>query len=805
MAKPALDIARRQIARRGADLAEPSNPALIDAEIEEAISVLTRDSATLPAEIWSWIKASASDRPAIFKDEDAIEWLRRPEVRSALKQALMCLLTNRPVDEQSAVAAAMFDTVDSQSGDGEMLFACALNFVALTLGSLFSAGERAVIEAMNEHAAALSRQLGEIAGRLEREKAIGRILSAGDFFDPASASSAILIGRRPRLADLNGGRFRTRGELLHDAETAVQTWITHVEQTDKDDVQLPVFWIEGRPGDGKSVLLLQLVRSLLTEGGLPLITELSTRDEIVDWLAAQPRADRASDHPPGFSFAFVDDFYGKFDRNEVGEIISRAFHRGAPRAAIITCGPTVERIDWTNQSRVKIEHFRVPEPSVEEMTAFDSWYRELTGQSIPPRLASRGKLLVEWLIELAGGQLDHDFAGNLKATLERLDVFGAVFMVTAVNALDIAAPLALRDDIGVRRAFDLLEQQAMDHLELRADEDQGGIYMLHPALVWPLFKLWAGEAGQLSVVWGRELGRALVLFVKAKEHRAARHLLGRLLRAEILRGLFRIQAREPLNAVAKAVLEQAYCELAAATRPAERSGLLRLWLAAARSNRLAYPGVAPLVAEAISALGDPDVSDAVKADLAGALIAMAPDECDAEGVQKAAAYLNQGDRSAVLETVERLAQRKGGLPRQQFVTAWIAANLDCADAGAVLCTAIETDANAYRDAGFEYVNRNPEARDASSVMWMLTLRAEDHAAFYPVLTRWMSETTDDAAIPKSSRGSFSRPARSERMRCGRHQSATFSTVLTRPHCSARWRITWSGTASHTPRFICLAC
>ena len=74
--------------------------------------------------------------------------------------------------------------------------------------------------------------------------------------DPIKAT---LTGQIPTRAHLAEGRFAPRW-FFEEMTQAAEAWLA--DESVRDDGRLPVFWISGRSGSGKSVALLHLLASL---------------------------------------------------------------------------------------------------------------------------------------------------------------------------------------------------------------------------------------------------------------------------------------------------------------------------------------------------------------------------------------------------------------------------------------------------------------------------------------------------------------------------------------------------------------
>src|SRR6202035_3972983 len=72
----------------------------------------------------------------------------------------------------------------------------------------------------------------------------------------------IVVGSGFGFSELRQGCFRNRTLIFADLWTNFTSWISEHESRSRDR-EIPVFWIDGRSGEGKSVLFRQLVAHYL--------------------------------------------------------------------------------------------------------------------------------------------------------------------------------------------------------------------------------------------------------------------------------------------------------------------------------------------------------------------------------------------------------------------------------------------------------------------------------------------------------------------------------------------------------------
>lgn len=368
---------------------------------------------------------------------------------------------------------------------------------------------------------ALGRELASIFYQAERRsgwKSVGKILTSEDV-EPDSAEAGlggVLTGQTPKLEHLRKGYFHSRPDLLAEVHAAFSNWIQKPSRADfVGDVKIPVFWISGRSGEGKSVLLLQLVSLAVREAEHPIL-QLASRHNLAELLSTFP--DSIGTFLPGDRLlAVVDDVYAGRQREQWNEEIREALQLRTPPIAVMTCGPTEQREAFESElcDLFEVTSFEVPRLSDHECEEFIRWFERRTGGH--PNIELRrypNPLLVQLMFELSHNERLSDFARRFRQRLDSLSLASAARTILAVNALYIDAPLnTVVCDNGARDALERL--CAEDQLHFRIIEDAAsestspGVQLAHSHLSWRLFAEWVDPPTTLSKAWARELNAAI--------------------------------------------------------------------------------------------------------------------------------------------------------------------------------------------------------------------------------------------------------------------------------------------------------
>ncbi|RCK48338.1 hypothetical protein TH25_14880 [Thalassospira profundimaris] len=341
----------------------------------------------------------------------------------------------------------------------------------------------------------------------------------------ADSDTGVLFDRRPQLKDLRLKRIRKRPALFSELVENFKSWWQEVSLTDEIN-NIPSFWIDGRSGEGKSVLLIQLMEYIVNNPQAPVIHFLNSAEELPDWLENQRELQQGGEDANFLpSIAVIDDLHFLKDPDEWDEKVKNATSLLPPKVVILTCGPSTER--ETFQSRhaalFNIQTFSVPNLDQQEMQDFATWYKERTGKEVrPAQDNTENRLLVVWMFELLQGQSLNSFAANFKRRLKHLEIFELARSILAINALELNAPASLIDNLpdSQRDAFMALCEESQLHFEKfssGARSNETGYRLSHPQINWQLYCAWAERPATLAQNLGRHLAPSLIEYAKNQD------------------------------------------------------------------------------------------------------------------------------------------------------------------------------------------------------------------------------------------------------------------------------------------------
>ncbi|WP_412481723.1 S1 RNA-binding domain-containing protein [Pseudomonas asiatica] len=318
----------------------------------------------------------------------------------------------------------------------------------------------------------------------------GQLLTSADFQCVVHPSPSLEIGREITLARLRDQQYMARAHRL-DALYATLLKCKDLSQRDLKS-EARVFWLSGRSGVGKSVLLLQTVERLVGEGWR--VLWLKGQAELLE-PALRAIIGTPSEWWP--DFIAIDDLYDRdarerLDLARLGEFIDERGHQAWPM--ILTCGPAEFAESFKEDSA--FGGFEVHRETVETIAAseaaeIEAWYCVRTGQ-VPNRGAAFSQaskddegLFVSLAVELAHG----DLQAFAKRFAERVRLNGleeALRLPLAMNRLYLRAPYdwLTEDD---REKLATLNGEG-DFSLLDADNESQIVRLTHPHLADALYR-----------------------------------------------------------------------------------------------------------------------------------------------------------------------------------------------------------------------------------------------------------------------------------------------------------------------------
>jgi hypothetical protein len=205
---------------------------------------------------------------------------------------------------------------------------------------------------------------------------------------------------------------------------------------------LDMLWIDGRSGSGKSVLLLQLMASLVGDGAR--VVWLRDRGGELLGLLKQVEV-----HAPtgGPEFVFIDDLYDPQGRSrlDLDEIVSLITHRPDVNwPVVVTCGPPEFHqalADDSGGRGIRLYSWRIPAVDTQESTVLQHWFTERTGRQplTGPAFEQDEGLIVSMMFELRHGDLE-PLAHRFRRRLEEVGLKEILYRPFALNRLYVWSP-----------------------------------------------------------------------------------------------------------------------------------------------------------------------------------------------------------------------------------------------------------------------------------------------------------------------------------------------------------------------------
>ncbi len=333
-----------------------------------------------------------------------------------------------------------------------------------------------------------------------------------------------LTGQQPRVHHLQDGFFAPRPGVYGDVATTATAWIDG-DPVDTTSLKVPIFWVGGRSGCGKSVALLHLLATLHADG-----------HGIVLWLgdrvAALPIAlawAKKMRRPDERILIGVDDPYAPIEQSTAGSVWSQVLdelHEARERGEaeeiplILACGPSEQADRLVDELRrdVTVHRHDLPFATTEGLAPLREWFHQRSGKAAPD-LADENVLLVQLFFEWRTERTLDDFAVNLRTRLLKDDpseaLFKTISLLLAANRLYVGLPKGVLE---AKLSADQLDDLDVLRKEEHIATDLGGRsgeWLTHPHLANVVYEAWhsgsnrqrhkghLAEAVRLSIEHGR--------------------------------------------------------------------------------------------------------------------------------------------------------------------------------------------------------------------------------------------------------------------------------------------------------------
>lgn len=373
------------------------------------------------------------------------------------------------------------------------------------LGRILSASSGSLDRVVDEFRTELDAQRS-MAQRLDaRFQLWGNADRAPDQVLPEpNTNLAVRLGEKLNLGDLREGRLGDR-QIYSRIARSCEQWLAVEGQPYK----LPVYWLSGRSGCGKSAALLHLGARVYAEDPSRLILWLG---EHVDWISdavrwATPRIERGRsviillDDP--FTAARQQTFAREVEKAqyEWEQIRASGARESLRPPVIICCGPTEQRAAAQDVcgEHIACDGFDLPVETEDDLAELAAWYAKRMGRFVEPLAGN--VLLVQQVFEWTKGSI-RDFATRFRNRIRAFDenvkhgpVFATVAQILALNRLYVDYPAGhlaqlRKADPALDSALILIGEEEQ-HLDFDAGP-RGGVRLTHPHLANAIYMEWFG-------------------------------------------------------------------------------------------------------------------------------------------------------------------------------------------------------------------------------------------------------------------------------------------------------------------------
>ncbi|MDH4241569.1 MAG: hypothetical protein OEW48_18570, partial [Phycisphaerae bacterium] len=343
------------------------------------------------------------------------------------------------------------------------------------------------------------KDLIAIANRVEKREVPIHVWQSTDRPPSEVVYGEVLTGTQPLVYQLRKGFFAPRPNVYADLAESYSEWRQSLLDNTDVSIRLPVFWIGGRSGTGKSIALLHLLANIHSEENVRIFwlqQSIQYLPDAIRWAVSLRKQ--------GYdTIIAADDPFAPATQQNI-EIWQRAFDELNPLRSqgevdsmpvLLCCGPTEHGQNLRDEEPDNVD-VTIKKLEPEDQTDYEilrSWYKKRTGNE-PPAVGDENVLLVQLFFEWKTKGPLPEFAKRFKDRINEADPQGELFKrfskVLAANRLYIGYPSeAFRKGLSLKHCetIELLTQE--NHL---ADMNVGrkGIWLAHPHLSNAIYEAW---------------------------------------------------------------------------------------------------------------------------------------------------------------------------------------------------------------------------------------------------------------------------------------------------------------------------
>ena len=317
----------------------------------------------------------------------------------------------------------------------------------------------------------------------------------------SNPSREVVVGKTVSIKQIRDQRFMPRPKAIANALEEFDSHLKDREKNKEDEIF--TFWIHGRSGSGKSVLLLQLMQTMVLQKNAQVFWFYSEESEKLYDLFEKWATQGIDLNEP--LFVFIDDFNTPLMRDlteskSISSLLRNPTYSNVNWPVIVTCSPPEYLEDFRNGGKdegFRIKEWEIPTIDTEESKQLIQWFEARTGMKPKTGKAfeqSEGlalSMLFElWYFSQYADIADKNedvmkaFGYRFKTRLESLKLIDSIAPILALNRLYLWPPNGWLEELTTeqRDAFDILvADQDFSILTLKPSAS-GFVRLTHPHL-----------------------------------------------------------------------------------------------------------------------------------------------------------------------------------------------------------------------------------------------------------------------------------------------------------------------------------
>ncbi len=314
-----------------------------------------------------------------------------------------------------------------------------------------------------------------------------------------------LTGEQPTPANLRDGCFAPRPDVYDGLFEKYSKWLQTYHKAGECSLRLPIFWIGGRSGSGKSVALLHLLAQIHSQDDTHILwigQHIIRLPVAIQWATALLERDRkaiiAVDDP--YAPATQDD--AKVWNDALASLESLRCEGGQSEMPIVVCcGPSehAEKLILAKPDYVAINVVPLREEIQSDLDDLRSWYRQRTGVE-PPDIGDVNVLLVQLFFQWRNNATLPGFAERFQKRIREADegdkLYDIFSHVLAANRLYLGYPQAAFERGLSATLHDTVDRLRHEHHIADMSTGRDGVWLAHPHLSNAIYESWYPSASK---------------------------------------------------------------------------------------------------------------------------------------------------------------------------------------------------------------------------------------------------------------------------------------------------------------------